>query len=123
MQTIKERRQHPRFDAVDNILAISIKNFGQVIDISMGGLRIKYLLRPNEPFDQSFTISLLNNAGNQCIKSLTCETISFHDTGPIAPSINLFTREARVMFTDLSGPQKNQLADFVLHNTLVMAHA
>ncbi len=123
MNTIKERRQDQRFEALDNILAINIQNFGQVINISMGGLRIKYLVRPNEPFEHSFKISLLNGAGDQCIKSLACKTISFNDFGPIAPSINLFTREARVMFTDLTTSQKNQLADFVLHNTLIMAHA
>lgn len=122
MGTIKNRRRHHRFATIDNILPLNTMSFGQVINMRMGGLRIKYLLlRPDQPFQHSFEISILNNAGDKYIDKLSCKVVSFTDSAPISPAINLFTREAGVMFTDLTSSQKNQLADFVHHNTLANA--
>ncbi len=119
MSLAKERRKHQRFEALDNVLALNNSSFGQVINMSMGGLRIKYLLRRNDPFLHSFAISLLNHAGDTYIDSLPCKVVSFHDSGPICPPMSLFIREAGVMFTDLTSSQSNLLADFLLDNTLV----
>ncbi len=121
MKTVKERRQHHRFDALVNILAFNTMSFGQVINMSMGGLRIRYILRLDEPFRHSFEISILNNAGDQYIDGLSCKVASCTDYGPISPSLNLFTREVGVMFTNLTPSQKNKLADFLRHNTLTNA--
>ncbi len=119
MDRAKERRKHQRFDSIENILALNTMSFGQIVNISMGGLRIKYLLHRNDPFQHFFNISLLNNGDNQYIDSLPCKVVSFIDSGPISLPMNLFIREAGVMFTDLTTPQINQLADFVLHNSLI----
>jgi hypothetical protein len=119
MDVIQERRKHQRFDALDNILALNTLSFGQVINMSMGGLRIKYLLRRNEPFQYFFKISLLNNAGDEYIDNLPCQVVSFIDSDPICPPMNLFIREAGVKFYELTSQQIHQVADFVFHNSLV----
>ncbi|MBU0680197.1 MAG: PilZ domain-containing protein [Proteobacteria bacterium] len=121
MNIAKERRKHQRFEALDNILAINTSSFGQVINVSMSGLRIKYLLRRNDPFHHAFDIALLNNTGDQYIDKLPCRVVSSIDFTPSIMPQNLFVREVGVMFDDLTSAQINQLADFVLHNTLVYA--
>jgi hypothetical protein len=121
MNPAKERRKHQRFEAVNNILAINSLSFGQVVNLSMGGLRIKYLLHRNDPFQQAFEIGLLNNVGDTYLEKLPCQVVSAIDSSlPDLPR-NLFVREVGVMFTDLNSHQINMLAEFVLHNTLVMA--
>ncbi|MEN8256643.1 MAG: PilZ domain-containing protein [Thermodesulfobacteriota bacterium] len=122
MKIKKERRHHHRFDSLGNIIAINTMNLGQVINLSMGGLRIEYLLRPNDLFEHSFSISLLNNTGDRYIDNLPCKIVSFEDSEPIFPSINsinLFTREAGVMFDDLTSSQIKQLSYFVVHTVLL----
>lgn len=121
MNITKERRKHQRFDTLDNILALNTMSFGQVVNMSMGGLRIKYLLRRTDPFHYFFKISLLNNVGDQYIDNLPCKVVSFIDSEPISKPMNLYIREAGVMFTGLTPSQIDQLADFVLHNTLINA--
>ena len=63
MDTKEERREHHRFDSLGDIIAINSKNYGQVVNLSMTGLRVKYFMRPSDSFKKSFTISLLNKKG------------------------------------------------------------
>ncbi len=121
MNTLKERRKHRRYEAQDNILALNTLSFGQVINMSMGGLRIKYLLRRDDPFDDTFDISLLNNSGDHYIDKLSCKVVNIIDSEPICPPLNLFIREAGVMFTDLTPAQKELLNHFVMHNSMPSA--
>ena len=117
MNTLKERRKHRRFEAQDNILALNTLSFGQVLNMSMGGLRIKYLLRHDDPFHHTFEVSLLNNSGDQYIDKLACKVVNIIDSEPICPPLNLFIREAGVMFTDLTQAQKDLVDHFVMHNS------
>ena len=115
METKEERREHHRFDSLSDIIAINSKNFGQVVNMSMTGLCVKYLLRPSDSFERSFKLSLLNKDGNRYIDNLPCNVVSLQDSDPISPSANLFTREARIVFDDLTSSQVKQLSDFVVH--------
>ena len=119
----QERRQHNRFQAHDNILALNTLSFGQVLNMSMGGLRIKYLLRIGDPFKESFHISLLNSTGDQYIDNVVCKVVSITDSAPICPPLNLFIREAGVQFACLTPTQKDFMRNFVLLNSTPSAAA
>ncbi|MEN8256644.1 MAG: PilZ domain-containing protein [Thermodesulfobacteriota bacterium] len=121
MDTLEERRKHKRFQAQDNVLALNALSFGQVINMSMGGLRIKYLLRRNDPFHKSFEISLLNNSADHYIDKLSCKVVNITDSGPICPPLNLFIREAGVMFLGLTPAQKDLLDHFLIYNSVPSA--
>ncbi|MBU0680198.1 MAG: PilZ domain-containing protein [Proteobacteria bacterium] len=120
MDTNKERRQHHRFKSLDNIVALNNMNLGSVINMSMGGMRIKYLLRPGDSLKKSLKISLLNNEGDQYIDNLPCKVVSSTDSGPILPSTDLSTREVGVRFTNLSSSQLTKLSDFVVHRLFTL---
>ena len=121
MNTVKDRRQHRRYTAIENILALNTESFGKVVDMSLGGLRIKYLLRRGDPFHHDFDISLLNDTGEHYIDKLPCKVVSITDSRPICPPLNLFIREAGVAFTGLSVTQKNLLSHFIVYNSIASA--
>jgi hypothetical protein len=120
MDTNKERRQHHRFDSLDHIVALNSMNLGTVINMSMSGMRIKYLLRPRDSLKKSCKISLLNNEGDQYIDNLLCKVVSSTDSGATFPSTNLATREVGVTFTNLSSSQLTKLSDFVVHTLFAL---
>ena len=115
MDTKEERREHHRFDSLGDIIAINSKNYGQVVNLSMTGLRVKYFMRPSDSFKNSFTISLLNKNGNKYIDNLPCKVVSLEDSTSSSSPVSLFTREAGIVFGDLTSSQMKQLSDFVVH--------
>ncbi len=119
MTITKERRSHQRFVTPDNVLALSTWSYGQVVNISMSGMRIKYLLHRQDRFQDSFEVGLLNDSGDHYLAKLPCRVVSCLDTTPSSMPANLFIREAGVMFDSLSPSQARQLADFVMKNTLI----
>jgi hypothetical protein len=121
VKTVKERRRHQRFAATDSILAVHSSNFGQVVNVSMGGLRLKYLLHRNDSFQNSFEIGLLSHDGLRYIDRLPCKVVSARDSPLSQATLDLFVLEVGVVFTHLSPRQTRQLHDFILHNSLAIA--
>lgn len=117
----KERRQHARFNVKKNTMAFNSTTFGEIINISEGGLRMKCLLHSDDTFDHSFQVGLLSNTGDYYLDNLPCKVVSIKDSSPLRSSRSTFIREAGIMFIDLTADQKAKLALFLQQNTIPKA--
>ncbi len=113
----QDRRQHQRFKVKQNTLALSTSTFGEIINISAGGLRLKCLLHSDEPFATAFDIGLLANEGDYYLDNLPCKVVSIKDSSPLQASWSTFIREAGIMFVNLTGDQQAKLSLFLKQNT------
>ncbi len=114
----QERRNYTRLDVRKNTMAFNATTFGEIINISEGGLRIKCLLHSDDNFETSFTVGLLSNTGNYFLDHLPCKVVSIKDSSPLRSSRSTFIREAGLMFLDLTADQKAKLALFLQQNTI-----
>lgn len=117
IHTNPERRRYQRFSAAPDTIVLNSARFGQVINMSLGGLRVKYILRPTEAFPDAFEIAILNKAGNHFVEDLPCRVVSVHDASPFNPRLNLFTRTAGLEFINLTSRQGEQLVSFMAANS------
>ena len=113
----EERRKHPRLGVKKNIMAFTDTTFGEVINISKGGLYIRCLLHNNDHFDTSFHIGLLSNNADYFLENLPCKVVSIKDSSPLQSSRTTFIREAGIMFQQLTIHQQAELDSFLEQNT------
>lgn len=113
----KDRRQHQRFKVKKNTMAFNSTTFGEVINISEGGLRLKCLLHTDEPFATEFDIGLLSSEGDYYLDNLPCKVVSIKDSSPLQASRSTFMREAGIMFVNLTGDQQAKLSLFLKQTT------
>ena len=97
-------------------MRVHTARFGQVVNMSLGGLCVKYILRPSEPFPNTLEIALLNKSANHFVEDLPCRVVSVHDASPFNPRLKLFTRTAGLQFLNLTTRQKKQLVSFMAAN-------
>ncbi len=114
----KERRNHPRFGVKKNTMAFNSTTFGDIVNISTGGLRMKFLLHRDDNFHPAFRIGLLSCKGDYYLDNLPCKVVQVKDSSPLRSSRSTFIREASIMFLNLSADQKAKLALFLKKNTL-----
>ncbi len=113
----KDRRQYKRFKVKKNTMAFNTSTFGEVINISEGGLRVKCLLHCDDPFETDFQIGLLSSEGDYYLDNLPCKVVSIKDSSPLPSTRSTFVREAGIMFTELSADQHAKLSLFLKQNT------
>ena len=113
----QERRKSPRFSVKQNTMAFNNTTFGEVVNISTGGLRMKFLLHRNDTFETSFQLGLLSSKGDYYLDNLPCKVIRMKDTSPLRSSRSTFIREAGIMFVDLNSDQQAKLSLFLQQNT------
>ena len=102
-------------------MAFNATSFGQVLNISEGGLLYKSLLDQAEPAPQTFAIGLLNSAEGHYIDRLPCELVQINDSPPLLPTSNTIIRQASIKFVNLSPAQRQSLQRFVKDNCLANA--
>ncbi len=114
-----ERRQHKRYQAKENLIVYDSEGFGQVENISMGGLRFRVLRSRDYILPPSFNIGLLCAEAKTYFDNLPCQLVS------ITPSTQLeqparMTRSVQVgiKFIDLTMLQQKQLSSFITMNKL-----
>ena len=117
MEHLQERRQHPRFVPHEELMAFNQRNFGQVINISVGGLRYKSLLLKTEQAETPPHIALLNSSGGHYLDQLPCQIVQSVDSPPLLPSSNTIIRETSVKFVGLTPKQLESLNAFLIDNT------
>lgn len=115
----RERRKYPRLDVKENTMAFNSTTFGDIINISQGGLRMKFLLHRDDNFQPSFQIGLLSCKGDYYLDDLPCKVVQLKDSSPLRSSRSTFIREASIMFLDLSADQEAKLAFFLEQNTII----
>jgi hypothetical protein len=112
----KERRKYPRSGVKENTMAFMKTTFGEIVNISKGGLYIRCLLHTNDQFDTSFQIGLLSGNADYFLENLPCKVISVKDSSPLQSSRATFIREAGLMFLHLTSKQQTDLDRFLKQN-------
>lgn len=117
----EERRRHLRVMVKQNTMAFNSTTFGEVMDLSTGGLRMKCLLHGDDKFETSFRIGLLSSSGDYYLDNLPCKVISIKDSSPLRSSRSTFVREAGIMFMNLNADQQAKLSLFLQKNRMVQS--
>ncbi len=112
-----ERRKHKRYQVMKNVLVFNSSTFGQIINISKGGLSFRYLAQKDDPPLSVFEIGILNGDNGFYLDKLGCRTITVNDTPPIHPTSSTIIRRTGIQFTDLTPDQNKRLAHFLTNYT------
>jgi hypothetical protein len=111
-----ERRKHKRYQVEESVLVFNSTTFGQIINISEGGLSFRYLAQKGDPPLSSFEIGILNGDNGFYLDKLSCRTVTVNDTPPIHPTSSTIIRRTGIQFTDLTSEQNERLANFLIQN-------
>ena len=111
--TFTERRKHPRFNVGDNILVFSDNTFGQILDISKGGLAYRYLTAKDDQISTDLELGFLNTESGFYLDKLNCKVIRSNDSTPLHPSSSTFIRTNGVEFAHLTDDQHSILDEFL----------
>lgn len=111
-----ERRKHERFQILSGLFAIN-SHFGQIIDISMGGLSFRYVDR-GEWTDESVAEGTLFGDDDLWLNKIPIQMVSecSAETGLSLSGSNMIKRRG-VQFGQLTPIQAFQLENFILNNT------
>ncbi len=113
-----ERRKHKRYLLKENVLVFNEATFGQIINISKGGLSFRYLTQRDEKPLTSFAIGILNGDNGLYLENLRCRTVTVTDTPPIHPSNTTIIRKTGIKFMGLTPEQNKLLAKFIANNSI-----
>ena len=113
-----ERRKHRRYQVAENVLVFNSTTFGQIINISKGGLAFRYLAQKDDPPLATFEIGILNGDNGFYLDQLKCRTVTVNDTPPIHPTSSTIIRKTGIQFTDLTPEQNERLASFLAENSI-----
>lgn len=115
--TFLERRKYKRYRLSDDILVFNENTFGQIINISKGGLAFRFLTNKDVVQDNEFELGILNSSNGFYLENICCKTITSTDSAPIHPTGSTIVRRNGVEFYNLSPEQQEQLEEFLKNNT------
>jgi hypothetical protein len=116
-----ERRKIPRVPVKEGAFAIVRapgSRFGQILDVSLGGLAFKYIAngdRSNSPFE----LDILFARFGFFLERLSCKAVSDVELveAPRLPFFVITTMRCGVQFLDIKDHQLKQLKEFIRHQT------
>lgn len=117
-----ERRIHKRFQLSDDILVFNETTFGQIINISKGGLAFRFLTSKEISQESFFELGILNSSSGLFLENIPCKTITSTDSAPIYPTGSTIVRRNGVMFTDLNKEQLLKIETFLAENMVETSH-
>jgi len=109
------RRAHQRFKATTGVFAVNAK-FGQIIDISKGGLSFRYVERQGWP-KELFEMGVLYGDDDFCLDNLPIKTISDCIIANGLSSYSTIIRRCGVQFGELTAKQVRDLEYFIWANS------
>ena len=112
-----ERRKHQRFHLSDDILVFNETTFGQIINISKGGLAFRFLTSKDINQDSFFELGILNSASGFYLENIPCKTVTSTDSAPIHPTGSTIIRRNGVQFGDLSLDQLQKIEEFLAESS------
>ena len=95
---IVERRKHERHQLSDDILVFNETTFGQIINISKGGLAFRFLTSKDISQNPYFELGILNSSNGFYLENIPCKTITSTDSAPIHPTGSTIVRRNGVQF-------------------------
>ncbi|OKY75541.1 MAG: hypothetical protein BM485_07335 [Desulfobulbaceae bacterium DB1] len=111
-----ERRKHKRYQLSDDILVFNETTFGQIINISQGGLAFRFLISKEIQQDPYFHLGILNSSSGFYLENIPCKTVTSTDSAPIHPTGSTIVRRNGVQFGELSSEQRKKIEDFLAAN-------
>lgn len=113
--SVDERRRHRRHRATAGVFAVNSK-FGQIIDISRGGLSFRYVERRGWP-KELFEMGVLYGDDDFSLDNLAIKTISDCVIANGLSSYSTIIRRCGVQFGDLNPKQMRDLEYFIWANS------
>jgi c-di-GMP-binding flagellar brake protein YcgR len=110
---IIERRKYQRFQLSDDILVFNETTFGQIINISKGGLAFRFLTSKDIAQDTFFELGILNSSSGFYLENIPCKTITSTDSAPIHPTGSTIIRRNGVQFGELDPEQQQKIEEFL----------
>ena len=121
MNRLHERRKHKRFQAADGALAVLRPSWphgttmGQIIDISRGGLAVRYIAGEERSNDSS-ELSIIFADHSFYLPKVPIETISDFEIAKM-PFISMTPRRRGLQFGELTHHQMSELEYFIQNHT------
>ncbi|MBI5559484.1 MAG: PilZ domain-containing protein [Deltaproteobacteria bacterium] len=115
-QSFIERRKHKRYQLSDDILVFNESTFGQIINISKGGLAFRFLTSKDISQNHYFELGILNSASGFYLENIPCMTVTSTDSTPIHPTGSTIVRRNGVQFGELSSEQMQKIEEFLAEN-------
>lgn len=116
MECERERRAYRRFKVMSGVFALNAR-FGQVIDISLGGIAFRYVNR--NPWSARTTESgSLFGEDDLCLDNIPMQTVSDEITAGGLTTEATIIRRRGLKFGDLTQEQRNLLEHFIWVNTI-----
>lgn len=112
---VDDRRSHRRYKATAGVFAVNSK-FGQIIDISRGGLSFRYVERRGWP-KELFEMGVLYGDDDFCLDNLAIKTISDCVVANGLSSYSTIIRRCGVQFGELTPKQIRDLEYFIWANS------
>ncbi len=110
-----EKRRDKRFQVMSGAFAVNSK-FGQIIDISMGGVSFRYVDR-DEWENEREGLGILFGEDDLCLDKVPMQTVSDQVINNGVSSSATVVRRRGVKFGTLTAEQKFQLEYFIWVNT------
>ncbi|MFC1524489.1 PilZ domain-containing protein [Thermodesulfobacteriota bacterium] len=110
-----ERRRSKRYKAVSGVFAVNAK-FGQIIDISRGGLSFKYVEKKGWP-KELFERGVLFGDDDFCLDEIHIKTVTDYIVANGLSSARTIFRRCGVQFGELSHSQQVDLDFYIWANT------
>ncbi|MFZ5759195.1 MAG: PilZ domain-containing protein [Thermodesulfobacteriota bacterium] len=108
-----ERRKHRRYPMPDEILVFNETTFGQIINISRGGIAFRFLTNKDIQQDSTFELGILNSADGFYLENIPCRTVTSTDSAPIHPTGSTIVRRNGAQFGDLTSDQQQKIDAFL----------
>ena len=117
---VTERRHYKRYQVQNGIVAFPMSAsviIGTIIDISRGGLAVRYASETQKVTD-NIDIDILLADQNYYMTKIPIHTVTDFELINTAPFSLTNQRRCGVQFGELSSNQENQLEDILLNHTI-----
>lgn len=111
-QCFTERRKYPRFMAMEGAVVIATSNFGNVINVSKGGMAVSYINWDNKKGGKGLLDVMYE--GDIVLHDFPFSVIPESETYNMGQSRMIVMKQQRIKFGPLTPDQKAQL-DFYLN--------
>ncbi len=114
-QMSRERRVHERFKAMDGGVVLAARNFGSVINISKGGMALRYI-NWDDTRSRDGRMDVMME-GNAVINDVPYSEIPDSETYEMGQSRMVVMKQRRIQFGVLTPAQKSQLEHYIRNYT------
>jgi hypothetical protein len=113
----REQRRHQRYRVKENAIAFDHSIIGQILNLSMGGLKFRYLADLYKFKGDLAELDLYFAGEGLCLHNIPCETVFNKAMENESPYSSLAMRECGVKFGQFTEQQTAQLRHILTKQT------